>query len=196
MCEAKMAEQQLNFRLLIARVLASGKLAPEGLIELLSKAFAKGSIDPGLVFSKFMAAYADSLLKPDDARSDGHKPSPNTERAFDLLWLAYEQWLNRGVTHLSEAAGLWTTFYGNIRWTLVHNRNDANFQRNLDKFVAHSAQEWLSEVRKLTRKNFDLLVSEMDGVIDELKKIEASDPNTNEATNITGKNDGQNSGAL
>ena len=163
-----MEEQQSDFRPLIVRLLASGKLTPEGLIELISK----GLIDPGLLFSKFMAAYTLFWLMPDGVRSGSRRPSAATEKTFDLLWLAYEQWIARGVTHLSEAAGLWTSFYGNVRWNLVHRRNDEHFEKNLHEFLAQSAQEWLLDVRNLTQKNFDELVREIDGVLEELKKIE------------------------
>jgi hypothetical protein len=165
-----MEEQQSDFCALIARLLASGKLTPERLIELISKGF----IDPGLLFSKFMATYALFWLMPGGVRSGGRRPSHATERTFDLLWLAYEQWINRGVTHMSQAAGLWTSFYGNVRWNLVHKRNDENFERDLHKFIAHSAGEYLSEVRDVTKNNFDELVREINGVIEELMKIETS----------------------
>jgi hypothetical protein len=178
---------QLDFRELIARLVASGKLNPAGAIEVLSKLISNGSIDPGLLFSKFAASYALFLLTPSGVRSRGHTPSPATERAYDLLWLAYEQWLTRGVTHLAEAAGLWTSFYGNIRWSLVHHRDDEEFERNLDRFIARSGHVWLSEVRQLTQKNFNLLVEEMNGVIDELRRIETSTAGHEMATEIFDK---------
>jgi hypothetical protein len=150
---------------LIGQLVASGKLTPEGLVELMSKGF----VDPGSLFSKFMAAAALFWLKPDSARSGGRRSSPATERTFDLLWLAYEKWVNRGVAHLSQAAGLWTTFYGNIRWTLVRKRDDENFE--MDKYIAAAGQEWLIEVHKLTAKNFRELHREIKGVLEELEKI-------------------------
>ena len=163
-----MEEQQSDFRPLIVRLLASGKLTPEGLIELISK----GLIDPGLLFSKFMAAYTLFWLMPDGVRSGSRRPSAATEKTFDLLWLAYEQWIARGVTHLSEAAGLWTDFYGNIRWAIVQRRGDEELERDLHKHIAKSAHVWLSEVDKLTTKNFGHFRNEISKIVDALKKIE------------------------
>lgn len=129
----------------------------------------KGFVAPGILFSKLMGSAALFLLKPD--RED-RRPSPvteRTERAYDLLWLAYEKWVNRGAAHLYEAGGLWTTFYGSTRWQLVRKRDDEHFE--MDKYIAAAGQEWLIEVHALTAKNFRELHRELNGVLEDLGKI-------------------------
>jgi hypothetical protein len=77
--------------------------------------------------------------------------------------------LNRGAAHLYQAGGLWTTFYGGIRWQLVSRRHDDDFE--MDKYIAAAGQEWLVEVHELTAKNFRELHHELNGVLEELEKI-------------------------
>jgi hypothetical protein len=166
-----MEQQRFDFRTEIARLAAflvnSGKLTPEGAIESISK----GLINPGLLFSKFVVSYFQFLLIPDRDQRSGLGPWPGTERTFDLLWLAYEQWINRGVVHMSEAAAVWISFYGNLRWNLVHNRNDPEFIKDLDSFVAKAAHLYLSRVQHLTGDNFNRFNNEVNEVLGALKAM-------------------------
>lgn len=125
-------------------------------------------IDPGGIYSKFMATCLVLWLAPDSVRKDGLRPSSGTERSFDLLWLAYEQWMFRGMSHYMEVAGELNAFYGDLRWTMVQNRNSENATEMLDEYSADAAHIYLKRVNDLAKRNFQTFADQIGEVIEKL----------------------------
>jgi hypothetical protein len=156
------------------------RLGPEGRID---DPYVEGAMDPGRTYAKLMATFVQFWLAPDEVIKEGLRRSPNSERSFDLLWLAYEQWYSRGFNHVAQISAELSTFYKNLRWILVNNRNDPHFVENLDNFVAEASQAYLERVQDLTKENFKLYDESIKGVLQKLKTLRHEMEETPKGTN-------------
>jgi hypothetical protein len=139
--------------------------------EGMAVSMSKGLMDPGLLYAKLMVMCVQFWLAPDQVRRDGLRPSPNAERSFDLLWLAYEQWYSRGFNHYAQVAAELEDFYKRLRWVLASNRNNSNFIRNLDNIVADASQGYLKRVVELAQENFEAYEAAMNQILKKLKTL-------------------------
>jgi hypothetical protein len=141
----------------------------------------KGFADPSVMYGRLMATSVIFWLNPDDARSGKIQPSPSAERTFDLLWIAYEQWFTRGMGHYSEVLALVELFYRQLRWILIHKRNDREFHANLDFALAVLAERYLSQVRDLANQNFKDYHDDVEKILNEFKLLTSRDATQKEA---------------
>ncbi len=140
----------------------------------------KGFADPSVMYGRLMATSVVFWLRPDDARSGKAQPSPSAEHTFNLLWIAYEQWLTRGLVHYSEVMALMERFYRQLRWILIHNRHDRKFHAELDAELLDFAKKYLENVRNLADKNFDSYVVDIENILKQLKPLTPRDSPVNE----------------
>lgn len=163
-------------------VLNNEEITTDKMVNYLSKR----PVDLGGIYSKFMATCLVLWLAPDSVRKGGLRPSPETERSFDLLWLAYEQWMFRGMSHYMEVAGELNAFYGDLRWTMVQNRNSENAAEMLDTYSADAAHIYLTRVNNLAKKNFETFADQIGEV---LEKLDGMKSRTNDDLAQTGRGD-------
>ncbi len=156
-------------------VMRNEEMTTEKMVEYLSKR----PIDYGSIYSKFMAACILLWLSPDGVRKHSLRPTANTERPFDLLWLAFEQWMSRGIGHYAEVAGELTSFHSNLRWMMIQNRNDEDTIADLDTVSAKVAHMYLTRVSEIARDNFGNFMEEIDVV---LTSLDAMSRDTRKAT--------------
>jgi hypothetical protein len=141
--------------------------SPDQVSRLVSRALA----DPSLMYAKFMATCVSFWLAPGAGRNAPVRPSADIERTFELLWLAYEQWYTRGFGHYAQVAAELDSFYMQLRWNVVNNRDNPQFIEDLDKFMVSAAHLYMSKVGELASENFDLYREELNGVLKDFDSL-------------------------
>ena len=132
------------------------------------------ALDPGLTYSRFMAmsvAYWMTGKLPTIDDGDQPKYLNDSERVFNLMWLAYEQWIFRGWSHYAEVAGHLGIFYRGIRWNLVPKRYEPGEVKHIDAYIASTAQEYFIEIIKLAKTNYDEFDGELQIILGKLQEI-------------------------
>jgi hypothetical protein len=148
------------------------------------------------VYSKFMARCIMLWLSPEEIRKnrglglDEEKPeiSQNTERAFDVLWLAYERWMARGLGHYAEVATALSKFYAQLRWGMSLQQTAEGTPQDVEKQIAVEAYHYLVEVVSLVERSHSLFKNETEAMLRKLieinPEIEAQESNRNKTPSV------------
>jgi hypothetical protein len=130
------------------------------------------------VYSKLMARCIMFWVSPEEVRKnrglgleDKLEASQKTERAFDILWLAYERWIARGLSHYAEVATLLSKFYAQLRWGMALGERAEGIPPNVEKKIAEEAYHYLVQVRSLVEQSYSLFEAEVEPMLDKLKEI-------------------------
>lgn len=150
---------------------------PDGTARRLFEEIAK--YDFQATYSKFMATCVLFWLAPEQVRRGKIAPnqeeqiklSEDTERAFDVLWLAYERWMARGLDHYAEVATALSKFYTQLRWGMALQRTPGGIPADVEKTIAEEAYHYLVQVRSLVERSYSLFESEIEPMLDKLIEI-------------------------
>jgi hypothetical protein len=133
------------------------------------------------MYSKLMARCIMYWLAPEEIRKDsgsGYRESTlevgqKTERAFEVLWIAYERWLARGLGHQAEVMNALSKFYAQLRWGMFLQQSPEGIPPDLEKKIAEEAYFYLVEVQSLVERSYSLFKDEMQPMVEKLKEINA-----------------------
>jgi hypothetical protein len=131
------------------------------------------------VYSKLMAACIMFWIAPENVRKNRAfgseeeriEVSQKTERSFDVLWLAYERWMARGLGHYAEVAAALGKFYAQLRWGMSLQQTSEGIPQDLEKQIAEEAYHYLIEVRSLVERSYSLFQEEMEPMLRKLIEI-------------------------
>jgi len=128
------------------------------------------------IYSKFMATCIMYWLSPEEIRKRGLgtpeerlEISPKTERTFEVLWLAYERWVARGLGHYVEVATALSKFYSQVRWGMAIKQTADS--TDVEKDIAKEAYYYLLQVQSLVDQSYELFKLEMEPMLRNLIEI-------------------------
>jgi len=135
--------------------------------------------DFNAVYSKFMVNCLIYWLSPEGIRKnsfvsvseDQADMQKRTERAFDVMWIAYERWVTRGVNHYAEVATGLAKFYSQLRWAMSLQKSDGALPPDVEKQIAEEAYHYLLQVQSLVEESYSLFREEMTPIMQKLLEI-------------------------
>lgn len=150
---------------------------PDRTAEEIFDEFAK--YDLKAVYSKFMVNCLIYWLSPEEIRKnrfsaadeDQTDVKKRTERAFDVMWVAYERWVTRGANHYVEVASALTKFYSQLRWAMSLQQSDGELPSDIEKQIAEEAYHYLVHVQSLVEHSYSLFHDEMSPILEKLVEI-------------------------
>lgn len=171
------SEMMGGYRAVIEKLMAADWADPDSTAQNVFGEYAKLDFQP--VYSKFMVNCLRFWLSPEEVRKEKGlerdrlqaEVAKKSERAFDVMWIAFERWMARGLSHYAEVATALGKFYTQLRWGMTLQRSTEGIPPDMEKQIAEEAYYYLLHVQSLVEESYSSFQEEMKPILSKLIEI-------------------------